>query len=349
MWVLDLDGTVVVISTGVWPEPSAGADPDFAADVLDSIRIDPLRALFGTPDEHLAPGTYYLDEVDGTPTARIFATIGTGWTNLADRSGLAKHGPGEPSPPTPEDDIGFITFSRPDQVYLDACHLDDGFHPGPVTTLDGLVAALSEQQGWADVTPPTDISVDGYPGKTFQRTAPACSRTAQRCRWAHERSRGRWWRTKKLAERRRSELRRGVLRTRQVETLIVLDIDGTVVVINANLWAGTSAADRARVRRRARLDPHRPAMSDVRGCAVPFTGPRSRRDPGPSDSSMNTDGSAELPIYARRPSPANSRTTTSDLRYRRLPIADGGLRRYRADCSDARHRRGPGLPGAAGG
>ena len=31
----------------------------------------------------------------------------------------------------------------------------------------------------------------------------------------------------------------------QVETLMVLDIDGTVVVINANLWAGSSAADRA--------------------------------------------------------------------------------------------------------
>jgi hypothetical protein len=27
--------------------------------------------------------------------------------------------------------------------------------------------------------------------------------------------------------------------------LLVVDIDGTVVVINANLWAGTSAADRA--------------------------------------------------------------------------------------------------------
>ena len=31
----------------------------------------------------------------------------------------------------------------------------------------------------------------------------------------------------------------------QIETLVVLDIDGTVVVINANLWPGASAADRA--------------------------------------------------------------------------------------------------------
>jgi hypothetical protein len=31
----------------------------------------------------------------------------------------------------------------------------------------------------------------------------------------------------------------------QSETLLVVNIDGTVIVINANLWAGTSAADRA--------------------------------------------------------------------------------------------------------
>ena len=40
MWVLDIDGTVVVINAGVWPEPSAAARADFVADVLDSIRID---------------------------------------------------------------------------------------------------------------------------------------------------------------------------------------------------------------------------------------------------------------------------------------------------------------------
>lgn len=65
-----------------------------------------------------------------------------------------------------------MTFSRPVRVFADACHANDGDHPGPVTSLDGLVAALSEQGGWVNVTPPTDISVDGYSGKTFQRTAP---------------------------------------------------------------------------------------------------------------------------------------------------------------------------------
>ena len=39
-----------------------------------------------------------------------------------------------------------------------------------MTTLDGLVAALSQQGGWANVTTPSDITVDGYAGKEFQRT-----------------------------------------------------------------------------------------------------------------------------------------------------------------------------------
>ncbi len=58
-------------------------------------------------------------------------------------------------------------------MYSDACHWEAGNHPGPVDTVDGLVAALIEQQGWADVTAPSDISIDGYVGKAFQRTAPA--------------------------------------------------------------------------------------------------------------------------------------------------------------------------------
>ncbi len=40
LWVLDVDGTVIVISTALWPRPSATAHADFADEVLDSIFID---------------------------------------------------------------------------------------------------------------------------------------------------------------------------------------------------------------------------------------------------------------------------------------------------------------------
>ena len=155
---------------------------------------------------------------------------------------------------------------------MDACELSDGFHPGTVTTLDGLVAALSEQRGWVDVTAPSDVSVDGYPGKRFQRTAPAVISDCPNMSSGHMRlpelgGDG----LKSWQNEDDSNFGGNYYEPGQLETLLVLDIDGTVVVITANLWAGSSAADRARVRRRARFDPHRPGMSpthDVAGRLV---------------------------------------------------------------------------------
>ena len=69
--------------------------------------------------------------------------------------------------------IGGMTFSHPDAVFSDACHRTTGITRGPWTPSTVSSTALIEQQGWADVTAPSDISVDGYVGKAFQRTAPA--------------------------------------------------------------------------------------------------------------------------------------------------------------------------------
>ena len=235
LWVLDLDGTVVVIQTGVWPEPSAGAAPDFAADVLDSIHI--ARPLLNVPGA-LEPGTYYVDEVNRTPTPRIFATLDAGWADRDTRRGwahIAKGGMPD------EGGIGYIEFSNPVAVFSDACHPTDGFYPGSVATVDEFVTALRQQQGgWVDVTVPSDISVDGYDGKAFQRTAPA---TMSDC-------------TTRNGETRPSnhaffpswESSEGInmgYEPGQIETLWVLDIDGTVIVISTELWPGPSATAQA--------------------------------------------------------------------------------------------------------
>ncbi|MGI9028837.1 MAG: hypothetical protein ACR2HP_02475 [Ilumatobacteraceae bacterium] len=183
----------------------------------------PPRALFGQPGERLASGTYFVDEVDGTPTPRIFVTVGTGWVNTRDKWGIGK------------DDTGFVTFSRPPAVFSDACHSSDGFHPGPVTTLDGLVGALSEQGGWVDVTTPSDITVDGYAGKAFQRTAPAefvdCSTAFAPFRsWEYDDPGGKGWSYYEPGE---------------TETLWVLDVEGTVIVLNTRFTAGRPVAAQA--------------------------------------------------------------------------------------------------------
>jgi hypothetical protein len=167
------------------------------------------RALFGTPGEEFVPGTYYVDEVEGTATRRIFVTLGDGWTNFGDKVIGSDVG-------------GTARFSRADRVYADACHASEGFHPGPVTTLDGLVTALTEQQGWADVTAPTGVTVSGYTGKQFQRIAPA-DQTGCNTNDAPFRS----WETDGVGEPDYFWYQRG-----DTETVLVLDVNGTIIIIN---------------------------------------------------------------------------------------------------------------------
>jgi hypothetical protein len=109
------------------------------------------------------------------------------------------------------------------------------------------------------VTAPSDISVDGYPGKTFQRTAPAvftdCSNMSARHMRVPEVGGGtlRSW----LNERNLS-FGGAYYEPGQVETLMVLDLDGTLVVINTNLWPGPTTAARtefAAVLDSIRIDP----------------------------------------------------------------------------------------------
>ena len=164
------------------------------------------QALFGTPEEQLLPpGTYFVDQVEGTATPPIFVTLSEGWQNLGIGIG--------------NDDVGVVTFQRLDSqgVYADACHASEGIHPGPMTTLDGVVAALSEQAGWAQVTAPSDISVNGYAGKTFRRTAPADFTGCNPGDAAFKSWGGSWY------------------EPNEIETLRVFDVNGSIILINGRL------------------------------------------------------------------------------------------------------------------
>ena len=231
------------------------------------------------------PGTYFVDEVSGAPTPRIFATIGAGWrrprfaqTRGVDRIWNA--------------DIRFMWSSAtPSPCTQTPATRSDGYHPGPVDTVDGLVAALSEQQGWAEVTAPSDISVDGYVGKAFQRTAPAdmsgCSTGGgtPRTRMTGD---VRPYPDVRSWDNADGELGGGdCYEPGEIETLWVLDIDGTVVVISTGAVAGAIGGGPRRFRRRrARLDPHRAPMNDVPNVLRKLVDRLAqRRDPRPSDSS----------------------------------------------------------------
>ena len=175
----------------------------------------PPQALFGVSDVPLAPGTYFVDAVEGTPTTRLLVTVGADWKTAG---GWALYkGEGQ-----------VITFSRPNRVFLDACHPSAGDHPGPLTTLDGLTTALSEQSGWIDVTTPADISIDGHPGKAFQRATPT---TLSGCAVEF---------TSWEGPTGTSHYPAG-----DTETVWVLDLDGTIIVLETRLNAGQPAQAQA--------------------------------------------------------------------------------------------------------
>ena len=187
------------------------------------------------PGQPLEAGPYYLDEVNGTPTPRIYATLDSGWFDRDNARGWSFIAKGEWPP------IGHVTIGNPVAVYANACHPSDGYYPGPVATVDEVVTALTEQQGgWADVTAPSDISVDGYAGKAFQRTTPAvmadCTSGDGSPTAPGEATFPSW----ESADGINNGYEPG-----QVETLWVLDLDGTVVVISTELWPGPSATAHA--------------------------------------------------------------------------------------------------------
>jgi hypothetical protein len=175
----------------------------------------PPRALFGTLGERLTPATYSIETVEGAPTPEILVTIGEGWSTYDDWA-LIKS----------EEEGRVVSFSVPDRVFVDACNGAGGDHPGPLTTLDGLVTALTEQRGWIDVTTPSDISIDGYAGKAFQRSTPA---DLSDCPLGFTS----WSQT--------------VYDPGSTNTVWVLDLAGTIIVVETRVDAGQPAEAHAEV------------------------------------------------------------------------------------------------------
>src|SRR4029453_10200961 len=67
-------------------------------------------------------------------------------------------------------------------VYADPCRWETTLlDPPPVSSVDALVAALADQKGLR-VSTPTSITVDGFAGKSLERTLPAGTYPAPRVR-----------------------------------------------------------------------------------------------------------------------------------------------------------------------
>ena len=181
----------------------------------------PQGALFDAPEEQLlSPGTYFVDEIAGVPTPRISLTLGEGWFS-SDNGWTIDN-----------DSVGKLQLTIPQRVYRDACHLSAGFYPGPLTTVDGLVTALSKQGGgWTDSTRPLDVIAGDHAGKAFQRTArddfSTCDNPRYIVSWKDNVPDGGW-----------TGYEPG-----DTEILRVFDLDGTIILISTRLPAGGYDAD----------------------------------------------------------------------------------------------------------
>lgn len=131
----------------------------------------------------------------------------------------------------PPQGAGLTVWSGDAFVYGDPCAWESTRPDAPVSSLDELVAALSAQAS-RDATPPVDVTVGGYPGKMLTLRVPDDADFTE-CDGGEFRT---------LVEV-------GIDGVRmhegpgQIDEVWVVDVDGTLIFIDAGYFAATPAED----------------------------------------------------------------------------------------------------------
>jgi len=123
-----------------------------------------------TPVGLLPEGPHVLTDgeaLDGMPTLPITVTIpAPDWYGEPGSGILVKN-----DNPDAPDGAGMIVFFGDLYVYGDPCEWSTTRPEAPATTVDELVAALTAQAS-RDATEPVDVTVDGYAGKSITLHVP---------------------------------------------------------------------------------------------------------------------------------------------------------------------------------
>jgi hypothetical protein len=148
---------LLVTACGAAVGPSASASS--ASATATAVLIEPMAG--NEEARELEAGTYMVDEPF---PMRVSFTVPEGWlqwayTNAASQVNLVAP------------DSGEISFEIIDNVSADPC-TKELLDPPVGPSVDDLVTALSELNEF-EVTPATDITVDGFTGKHLTMTAPA--------------------------------------------------------------------------------------------------------------------------------------------------------------------------------
>jgi hypothetical protein len=168
------------------------------------------------PDGELEAGTYTIHGLDGPPLD-IKVTVPGGWQGLAGFAVL-KH------------DVS-LGFWHVDNLYVDPCHTSLGLlDPPPGPTVHDLALALAAQP-LRNGTDPTPIEIDGYAGELVTIEVPADTDLAA----CDDDEFGSW----------SSEVHgaRGHTTPGERDEIMIVDVDGVRLVIDASTFPDSSAGD----------------------------------------------------------------------------------------------------------
>jgi hypothetical protein len=223
-------GTGPGVGAGPTPTPSATPAPT-------STPTSTAAASAGVPEfpgysDDVAPGTY-LWPAGGVFPADITFTIPSGWIS---RYGIPHKDRGGPA----EMAVGNWVIAN---VYADPCQWQgSALDPAVGPTVDDLASALVAQKRRA-ASPPTDVTLSGYPAKRIELSVPAdldpatCDEGVMRTWFGPGERVDTWYSDDPEA---RSPLRSG-----QLNVVYIVDVNGGRLIIDTWHMPGTSAADLA--------------------------------------------------------------------------------------------------------
>jgi hypothetical protein len=180
-----------------------------------------------TPQGLLPVGAHTLNDgevLEGLPTLPITVTLPAGWYGDPGGGILVK----EDNAGAP-DGAGLITFFGDLYVYGDPCQWAATRPDTPATTVDELVAALTAQAS-RDATEPVDVMVGGYAGRSITLHVPDDAVFSE----CDSGEFGSWGMTDDDVRPFRYHQDPG-----QIDRLWILDVGGTLVVIDVAYYDGT--------------------------------------------------------------------------------------------------------------
>ncbi|MBA2720676.1 MAG: hypothetical protein H0U52_15760 [Chloroflexi bacterium] len=225
----------LVVGTRLLGPPASsgvGAVPSVQASLAPSPTAAPSAVTPSATVRGNAPGPFVFKGVGDGPDITVTIPAPGWYGEQPDGGTLVKNDKSDPP-----DGSGMIgPWYGPLYVYGDPCQWSTTSPKAPVTTVDGLVAALTAQKS-RDASAPVDITVDGYSGKSIILHVPDDA-SFGKCDQGRF---GSW----DIAAGTNDGPDRYHQGPGQIDELVILNVSGKLMVFDAGYYAGTPAGDLA--------------------------------------------------------------------------------------------------------